>query len=191
MTNLNVILFDDFTALDAFGAVEVFSRVDGYDIGYFSLNGGKVKNSINLKIDTFKFSDISNHDILLIPGGYGVRKLINDTEFINSLKDLAYKSKIILCVCTGSVLLSKTGLLNAKVATSNKLAWEFALKSSNKVEWLRDIRWVRDDNIYTSSGVSAGIDMALAYVSDYHGKDMANSVARAMEYVQNDMYLSF
>lgn len=184
MKSINVILFDDFTALDVFGAVEVFSRLkDEYEINYFSINGGFVKNSINAQISSQKFSEIKSHDILLIPGGFGTRNLVGDEEFIENLKELANKSEFVLTVCTGSVLLAKTGLLNGLSATSNKSSWQWVVAQSSKVNWIKKARWTTDGKFYASSGVAAGIDMALAFVADIHGRDRACEIAKAMEYV--------
>lgn len=184
MYAVNSLLFDEFTALDLFGAVEVFSRLkQEYKLGYFSLNGGLVKNSINLNIYTEPISKISSYDILLVPGGFGVRDIVNNDEFISNLKILIQKHKYVLSVCTGSVLLSKTGALDSLLATTNKLSWQWAISQNSKTNWVKRARFTKDDKFYTSSGVSAGIDMALAFISDMHTKDVAYNIAKAMEYL--------
>lgn len=187
MKNINVVLFDDFTALDVFGAVEVLSRLkDEYEIGYFSLKGGFVRNSIGAQILAQKFSEIKSRDVLLIPGGYGTRVLVNDAEFIANLRQLASESEFVLCVCTGSVLLAKTGLLDGKFATTNKSSWQWATLQNLSVKWQKDARWIRDGKIYTSGGVAAGIDMALGFTAEIYGLERARIVAKAMEYVWSE-----
>ena len=85
-------------------------------------------------------------------------------------------------VCTGSALLARTGLLDNRPATSNKLAWNWVLQQGPRVQWIRQARWVDDGTIITSSGVSAGIDMALSLIARLNGRELALASARNMEY---------
>ena len=89
-------------------------------------------------------------------------------------------------VCTGSALLARTGLLDHRPATSNKLAWDWVVQQGPQVQWVRQARWVDDGDILTSSGVSAGIDMALSLIARLHGREMALTSARNMEYIWNE-----
>ena len=90
-----------------------------------------------------------------------------------------------IAVCTGSVLLANTGLVDGIEATSNKLSWQWAILEAPSVRWMRAARWCVSGKFYTSSGVSAGIDAALGFTWDMHGRDEAQRIARAMEYVCN------
>ncbi|MCD8212827.1 MAG: DJ-1/PfpI family protein, partial [Campylobacter sp.] len=137
-------------------------------------------------ISTLKFSEIKNYDILLIPGGFGSRKFVGDRQFIENLKKLAQKSEFVLCVCTGSVLLAKTELLNGKIATSNKSSWDWVVLQNEKVNWVKNARWVRDGKFYSSSGVAAGMDMTLGFIADMHGILAARKIATSMEYIWNE-----
>jgi transcriptional regulator GlxA family with amidase domain len=92
------------------------------------------------------------------------------------------RTTITTTVCTGSALLARTGLLDGRPATSNKIAWDWGVQQGPRVKWMRQARWVDDGNIVTSSGVSAGIDMALGLIARLHGRDMALASARYMEY---------
>jgi putative intracellular protease/amidase len=187
MKTINIVLFDNYTSLDALGPAEIFSKVSKlYEVKYFSLKGGKVMSSINAEIETRKIEDINDYDILLIPGGFGTRALVDDVEFITKLKYVAIKSEFVLCVCTGSALLAKTGLLNGKMATSNKLSWDWVIRQNEEVLWKNKARWVVDGKYYTSSGVTAGIDMALGFVSDKLGYQAAKTISDAIEYVWNE-----
>jgi transcriptional regulator GlxA family with amidase domain len=187
MKVVNVLLFADFTTLDAMGPAEIFSRLERiYSIDYFSINGGLVSSSTNTKIQTKKFEDITQSDIVLIPGGWGTRQLVNDTQFIGKLYELAQKSENVLCVCTGSALLAKTGLLDNRNATSNKIAWEWVTAQNEKVNWIKNARWVTDGKYYTSSGITAGIDMCLGFVSDKIDYETARKISSALEYVWNE-----
>ncbi len=186
MKKISVILFNDYTSLDALGPAEVFARMkETYQLDYFSVIGGTVKSSINTEIVTKKMSEIEENGILLIPGGFGTRKLSEDYDFASTLKKAAEKSEFVLTVCTGSALLSKTGLLDGKKATSNKIAWDWVISQNEKVCWQKKARWCVDGKFYTSSGVSAGIDMALGFISDMHGRKKALECARGIEYIWN------
>jgi len=89
-------------------------------------------------------------------------------------------------VCTGAALLARTGLLDNRPATSNKMAWDWVTQQGPGVPWVRQARWVDDEDIVSSSGVSAGIDMALALIARLHDRATAENAARVMEYVWND-----
>ena len=177
-----IILFDDYETLDVFGPAEIFGRlVDKYHLTFYSLDGGLVSNRHGVPIMTQKLQGF-NPEILLIPGGFGTRKEVNNSLLINTLKELAQSSEYVLTVCTGSALLAKTGLLDGKKATSNKRAFTWVSSQNTNVDWNKKARWVIDGKYYTSSGVSAGMDMALGFLADNHGIDFARKVAKEIEY---------
>lgn len=184
MRTLSVLLFDDFETLDVFGPVEVFGRLkDHYTIRFFSLEGGIVGNGHGVKIVTEKLEEIiTGTDMILIPGGYGTRQEVNNSVLISLLRTVCERSKFVLTVCTGTALLAKTGLLDGRKATSNKRAFDWVMEQGEKVEWIRKARWVVDGKFYTSSGVSAGMDMSLGFLSDHHGVDFARDTAYRIEY---------
>lgn len=183
--DINILLFSDFETLDVFGPVEVLGRLEGYRLRYFSLNGGTIISRQGTKVITEKLEEGDFSGILLVPGGQGTRSLVNDNVFIERLKEVAVKSTYCLTVCTGSALLAKTNLLNDKKATSNKRAFEWVKSVNTKVNWQPCARWVVDGKFYTSSGVSAGIDMALGFVADRFGEEKAKEIAHSIEYVWN------
>ena len=190
MKALNVLLYEGFTTMDALGPAEALSRaLEGerkcYEIEYFSVAGGLVGSSTNAKIWTRKLSEIAKFDVLLVPGGFAARELAHEGEFIAALGELARRHEYVIAVCTGSVLLAKTGLLDGMEATSNKLSWQWATSEAPSVRWMRAARWCVSGKFYTGSGVSAGIDEALGFIADMHGRDEAQRIARAMEYVWN------
>ncbi len=102
------------------------------------------------------------------------------------LAGLAENARYVLTVCTGSVLFSKTGLLDQRRATTNKRVFSWAPSEAPRVSWIKKARWVRDGNIYTSSGISAGIDMAFGFISDLFGYDTAKRESMAIEYDWKD-----
>jgi len=186
MVDFNILLFDDFETLDAFGPAEIIGRLtDFYSLHYFSMSGGIAKSRQKIKVHTHPMSEIDPSGILLIPGGMGTRALVNDENFISEIKNLCEKSLFTLTVCTGSAILAKTGLLKGKAATSNKLAFGWAKSVDTAVCWKESARWVADGKYYTSSGVSAGMDMTLGFIKDINGIDLAEKCALEIEYIWN------
>ncbi len=179
-----VVLFDDFETLDVFGPVEIFGRLKlDYQILFCSQNGGLVKNNHGVSIQTESLEHLQNGtDIFLIPGGYGTRIEVDNVFLIDQIRAISLLSKYVLTVCTGSALLAKTGLLDGKKATSNKIAFNWVITQGEKVQWIPKARWTKDANYYTSAGVSAGMDMTLGFLNDLHGIDFARKVAQEIEY---------
>ncbi|MBI3325482.1 MAG: DJ-1/PfpI family protein [Nitrospinae bacterium] len=187
------VLFEGFTVLDVYGPVQAFAscRVPTADTNpqrlfeIFSMaeHAGIVKPSEGpLSYAEYGFADAPDFDMLLIPGGFGTRTAVNNATLLTHLAGASQRATITATVCTGSALLARTGLLDGRPATSNKLAWDWVLEQGPRVKWVRQARWVDDGTIITSSGVSAGIDMALSLIARLCGRDMALSSARRMEY---------
>ncbi len=182
--NVGVLLFDNFETLDVYGPVELLGRLtDKYLIRFYSQEGGLVSNRHGVTALTEKLDTIlSGTGIFLIPGGYGTRIEVNNTVLIDAIRKIAEQSKYVLTVCTGTALLAKTGLLDGRNATSNKRAFDWVSSTGEKVNWIKRARWVVDGKYYTSSGVSAGMDMTLGLLNDLHGYDFAKEVASQAEY---------
>jgi len=186
----NAVLFNGFETMDVFGPVEVIGTLqkfmkDVFYIEYYSEKGGIVRSSQNTRIDTLPMSSIVEADTILIPGGFGTRQEANNQEFIQALKELSQRSKYVLTVCTGSALLAKTGLLKALKATTNKISFDWVIEQDTQVNWVRKARWVNEGKYYTSSGISAGIDMTLGFICDIMGKEVSEKISFGMEYIWN------
>jgi|UniRef100_K3X968 transcriptional regulator GlxA family with amidase domain len=124
-------------------------------------------------------------DIFLIPGGRGRINLVKDQGILDYIRTAAEQSTHVLTVCTGSGILARTGFLDGKNATTNKLTYDEIVGASPSVNWIRKARWVVDGKIWTSSGVSAGMDMAYAYIAQHYGSETADKMARYIETVPN------
>ena len=186
MINFNVVLFEGFEILDAFGPVEMIGGLpDLYELKYFSQNGGPAASSQHAEVNTLSFSQMRGDGILLIPGGLGTRKLVDDAGFIVEIKTLAEKSRFVLSVCTGAAILAKTGLLDDKAATTNKQAFQWVASQNENVRWVERARWVVAGKYYTSSGVSAGTDMVLGFIAAQHGMETVQKICDDTEYVWN------
>lgn len=193
MRDIAILVFDGFEPLDVFGPAEVFGCIrrihdtaDAPEIRYYSLNGGTVHGAISTDIVTKALDDATGEDILLIPGGPGTRSLVKDAAFLEALRRQLPRFSRILTVCTGSALLAATGTIDGRKATSNKRAFTWVKSVRPEVEWAARARWVEDGNLTSSSGVSAGTDMALSVVGKAYGDEFARTLAAAIEYVWND-----
>ena len=183
--NIDVLLFRDFETLDAFGPVEVFGGVPEFSVRCVSTDGGMVVSAQGVRVWTEALEEGPEAEVLLVPGGMGTRRLVGDAAYLAGLKAAALRSAYVLTVCTGSALLAATGLLDGLRATSNKRAFDWAVSVNPRVRWVSRARWVVDGKYYTSSGVSAGMDMALGFLEDRLGRDRAEEAARRIEYVRN------
>jgi transcriptional regulator GlxA family with amidase domain len=181
---LAILIFDDFEALDVFGPVELFGMLEDA-IAVRTL--GTKAEPITCRqgptvVADFDFEHCPDLDMLLVPGGLGTRRAVEDDLLLERLRRLAERTPLVMTVCTGSGLLARTGLLDGVRATSNKRAFAWARAQGPNVEWIERARWVRDGKFATSAGVSAGMDMSLAVIAELHGEDAAQRVAAAAEY---------
>jgi transcriptional regulator GlxA family with amidase domain len=192
-----IVLFDGFTVLDAYGPIQAFAsartmRPDGSRQPYFKIftvaaKPGPVPSGEGVAtVADYAFADAPKFDILLVPGGFGTRTAVNDPAWLDELAAATARAAITTSVCTGSALLAKSGVLDGRPATSNKIAWDWVVQQGPRVKWQRKARWVDDGNMLTSSGVSAGMDMALSLIARLNGRDLAVSAARGMEYVWHE-----
>ena len=124
--------------------------------------------------------------MLLIPGGPGTRTELANPAVLDWLKTASAKAEITMSVCTGSVLLARAGLLDGRRATSNKMSFAWVQEQGPDVDWVAEARWVEDGRLFTSSGVSAGMDMSLAVIARLLDRAAADKVAQIAEYEWHD-----
>ena len=176
-----LLLYDGFTALDAFGPAEVLGSLDSWRIRCVSPAGGTVTSAQAIRVETEPLPDASG-GVLLLPGGPGTRALVDDAAFLGALARAAAQAEWLLCVCTGSALAARAGLLDDKTATTNRRAFDWVAAQGPRTRWDRTARYTADGRVYTSAGVSAGIDMALGFVCDRFGPETAREIAARKEY---------
>lgn len=183
---LGVLLYNDFELLDVFGPVEMFGNVgDELKIVMVAEKAGEVKSYQGPKaVADVGFDDCPHLDILLVPGGFGTLPYLNNKKALDWIKERSAKADLTTSVCSGSAILAKAGVLDGKRATSNKVYFnQLKMVSQNpNVEWVEEARWVEDGAVVTSSGVSAGMDMALAVIARLWGEERAEQIAIATEY---------
>ena len=153
------LLFDGYETLDLMGPVEFLHSVPGARLHYVSHLGGAVRSTQGFSVATESLGELKPGSVLLIPGGAGTRTLVHDTDFVEALTRWVQQSEYCLSVCTGSALLAATGLLNELKATTNKRAFDWVRGTNPHVLWQGTARWTHSGKFYTSSGVSAGMDM--------------------------------
>ncbi|OLN84996.1 Isonitrile hydratase 5 [Colletotrichum chlorophyti] len=120
-------------------------------------------------------------EVLIIPGGLYTR-----SPYLNSTIDYVKRTypslRYLITVCTGASVAARAGVLDGRRATTNKAAWADTIRHGPNVEWVPKARWVVDGNVWTSSGVSAGIDATLDFISQVYGAQIAKDIGIAMEY---------
>jgi putative intracellular protease/amidase len=185
---LGMVVFEGFQLLDTFGPLEMFGALkDKVDILMIGQQHGTVRSSAGPSVVIDRtFDEIETLDILMIPGGMGTRQEVNNQPFLDALKKLAEQTPHVASICTGAALLAKTGLIDGIKATTNKRAFKWATSQSDQVLWVKEARWVEDGKFFTSSGISAGTDMALALIEKLFGHDKAIEIANGAEYIWNE-----
>jgi transcriptional regulator GlxA family with amidase domain len=181
---LGVVLYPGFELLDVFGPLEAFGNLPGViEVKMIAAQAGPIVSAQGPRaVADHGFKDAPQLDMLLVPGGIGTRDAIDDRVLLDWLAARSRSAEIVMSVCTGSALLARAGVLDGQRATTNKAFFQWVADQGPKVEWVRQARWVDAGKFVTSSGVSAGIDMALAVVTRLAGRDLAENLARMMEY---------
>jgi len=184
-----ILLFDDVEVLDFAGPFEVFGVATtaagepAFEVVTISLHPGEVVARNDLRIvPTCTASDLPGADILVVPGGFGTRRLLHSDAMLDFLRTASGSAELTLSVCTGSLLLGAAGLLRGLSATTHRAAMDELRALDAGAEILPDSRIVDNGRLITSAGVSAGIDAALYVVSRFLGEASAQAAARYMQY---------
>jgi transcriptional regulator GlxA family with amidase domain len=193
---LGVVLYPGFEVLDVFGPVEMFMNLGPQQITIVMIaqEAGPVSSGTTQEmgqttysgpkvVADYGFADAPDVDILLVPGGIGTLPELQNPAMLEFIRERAPKTELTTSVCSGSALLAKAGVLDGKRATCNKAFFQMLTMNGPDTDWAENARWVEDGNIITSSGVSAGIDMALAVIARVWGEDVAEGIAEGTEYV--------
>jgi putative intracellular protease/amidase len=181
---IGALIFPGFELLDLFGPLEMFGMLeDAPNIRMIAeRNAPVVSRQGPASVVDATFAAGVEYDILLVPGGPGTRTEVENKKLLDWLGEAADASALVTTVCTGSALLARTGRLDGIAATSNKAAFAWVMEQGPKVEWKPEARWVEDGKFMTSSGVSAGMDMALAAIKRLYGAEEAERVVTRTEY---------
>lgn len=182
--SIGVLLFPDFELLDVFGPLEMYGMApETFGLCLVAEKAGPVASRQGpVSVAEYAFSDDRQYDVLLVPGGQGTRTQIENPVLLDWLSVQAAKAEYVTSVCTGSALLAKAGLLDGTRATTNKRAFGWVAAQREQVRWEKQARWVEDGRFFTSSGVSAGMDMTLALIARLMDQQTAEQFACWAEY---------
>jgi transcriptional regulator GlxA family with amidase domain len=183
-----VVAFDGLQSLDAVGPIEVFSTAnrelghDAYALELVAAEGPTVRatNGLTLTIDHRIGAVRGMLDTVLVAGGDGTIHAMQDAALIDGIRRLATKASRVASVCSGAFLLAEAGLLDGRRATTHWSVCDLLARRYPTITVEPDPIFVRDGDVYTSAGVTAGMDLALALVEDDHGRDLALRVARRL-----------
>ena len=184
MRTLAAFVFPGFETLDYFGPIEMLGGMtDHIEVVTVASSLEPVASVHGQHIVPDRaLSDGTDYDLLLIPGGDSALLLENDQDLMRWIAETSDRAERVMAVCTGTILLGMSGVLDGKSATTNKLDFTATVPLVPKVNWVKEARWVEDEKFYTSSGVSAGMDMALAVLADLYGMAVAEKMAVSCEY---------
>jgi len=182
--SLGILLFPRFELLDVFGPAEMFGVLrDRVRLIMVAEEAGPVASNQGPRVVAdADLDDCPALDMLLVPGGMGTREDVNNRKLLDWLAERGHDTPLIMSVCTGTALLAQAGLLEGRPATTNKRSFQWVTEQGPAVEWVREARWVDDGDRVTSSGVSAGMDMALHVIEREFGAETAEAVAAGTEY---------
>jgi transcriptional regulator GlxA family with amidase domain len=191
MQQLGVFVFDDVEVLDFAGPFEVFSvasQLSNYQLLKVSTFGStdemiRTKNGLQVKPD-LGFDQLSDFDYLVIPGGDGTKKVIQNSSELSVLKALTLKSRWTMSVCSGSRILGKTGFLDNKPYCTHHEVFDSMKEIVPTGNPQPNLRFVQsNEKIWTAAGISAGIDLALHLLEKTFGAELALETATYMEYL--------
>jgi transcriptional regulator GlxA family with amidase domain len=185
---IGILLFDDAEELDFVGPWEVFkmareAKPDQFELLLVAEREGAIRCRGGMRVLPDVTTAVCRSlDVLLVPGGQGTRTAVKNEALLRWIADVSRNARWVTSVCTGAMLLTAAGPARGKKVTTH---WGFVKtlrERGEAAEVLDNFRYVRDGNVVTAAGVSAGIDMALWLVGEWHGPEFARSVQRYMEY---------
>jgi transcriptional regulator GlxA family with amidase domain len=198
-----MVLFRNFDIMDVAGPLDILQFVGSSfktDIAFISETMDAVTtrpslpsmNRLNSSVypyilPTHTFETAPKLDVLILPGGPGWRNpALNST--LDYIRKTAPNVKHILTICTGSALAARAGILNGRKATANKSSWPTTVAENRNTTWIPSARWVEDYStlppIWSSSGVTAGLDLMLHWVEQTYNRENATNIARFIEHVR-------
>lgn len=191
---VGILIFDDVEILDVAGPFEVFAvtrlndeqrlqQSSPFKVYLISETNKQITAIGGLRLTPdVTISECPELDLLIVPGGWGTRKESKNKILVKWIGNQFTNDRLIASVCTGSSLLGKAGLLDERDATTHWGAFDFLQESAPKARILKNVRFTLTEPIFTSAGVSAGIDLALRIVSHVFGTEVGQATARQMEY---------
>ncbi len=189
LQSIGIYIFDDVELLDFAGPLQVFSAaryLDDVLIPVIDLVGPKpqitvAKSQMQVVVQKL-LKDAGGYDLFLIPGGFGTRPILENTEELEHLKRISEASKFLASVCTGSLVLARLGMLKGLTATTHFGAIDLLRKIEPNLTVDRSRRYIDNGRIIISEGVSAGIDMSFHLLARFFSQELSDTVKRYIEY---------
>jgi transcriptional regulator GlxA family with amidase domain len=191
--NVAILIFDDVEVLDFAGPFEVFnvaSEVIPFSPfpAFFTYTVGLTSQAVMTRggmrvVPHYTLETLPQPDILVVPGGFGARRLVKNPALVAWVKAQAARVERLLSVCTGALVLAQAGLLENLPATTHHTAFDLLKGISPATRVVTDQRYVQNGHILTSGGISAGVDASLAVVEDLLGAEKAALVRAEMEWM--------
>lgn len=172
-------IYPGMTQLDFTGPYQFLSRSPQSEVIVASAEGGNVPSEGLTFAGTQRLVDIECCDLICVPGGANATTVALDPAFVGEIRRLALNARYITSVCTGSLILGAAGLLRGRRATCH-WAWRYLLPLYGAI--IDEQRVVRDGNVITGGGVTAGIDFALTVLAEIAGADVAKTIQLGLEY---------
>ena len=179
MTQIVFALYPGVTQLDFTGPHQFFCRLPGAKVRVACESGEPIVTDGLTFAGLERLADIEACDVLCVPGGFGTTDAMQNAAFMAQIKRLAAGAKYVTSVCTGSLILAAAGLLVGKRAACH-WAWRDQLSLFGAIP--DPARVVRDGNIFTGGGVTAGIDFALTLAAELAGDEIAQGIQLGLEY---------
>jgi transcriptional regulator GlxA family with amidase domain len=179
--NIAIPIFDRLTALDAVGPYEVLSRMPGWTVNFVAAEPGPKRTETGMLalVADRALSELPEPEVIVVPGGYGTRELMEDETILGWLRHAHEHSQWTTSVCTGSLLLGAAGILDGLEATTHWMALD-RLAELGAIPVSR--RVVEQGKVITAAGVSSGIDMALTLAARIAGPELAQGIQLGIEY---------
>jgi cyclohexyl-isocyanide hydratase len=177
---IGILVFPTVQQLDLTGPYEVFASMPETKVHLIWKDLAPITSATGLTlVPTKTFRDCPALDVLCVPGGAGINPLLKDDEVLDFLRSMAARARYVTSVCTGSLVLGAAGLLKGKRATTHWASHQFlerfgAVPTQGRV--------VRDGNLFTAGGVTAGIDFGLTVAAELLGEQTAQAIQLALEY---------
>ena len=199
---IGILVFDDVEELDFVGPWEVFTMGNElakragkplpHDVFLVAERDSAIRCAKGMRVLPDKTTaECRALDVLLVPGGQGTRREVGNRVLLDWIAAIARDAKWITSVCTGALLLTAAGPARGKRVTTHWGFVESLRARKEAAEVVDNYRYVRDGNVVTAAGVSAGIDMALWLTGEWHGPDFARAVQRGMQYDPAPPYAAF
>lgn len=191
---VGILIFDNVEVLDFCGPFEVFSATRSnperfreepslFDVFLVAEQADTIVATGGLRVmPDYTTTDCPPLDVLVVPGGWGTRRVLKNQSLLAWIEARGRQVETLTSVCTGSMVLGQTGLLDGRRATTHWLSLDWMRQSFPGVSVEDRLHVVEDGHVLTSAGISAGIDMALRVVTRYYGEEIGRATARYMEY---------